>query len=225
MVSLNKMDLFCSWCQQELDNSGCVWGQGRVQERVSLWVCCWESADRNEVLLFFSLTFLLSSTSFYMGFQPSACEFGDNTFGFMLTLNSPSQPCAFVKLFPLLGAFSFRSNWGNALHTSSLYVNFSSSKTCSLYSPLPASFKRDLLLQSCECMPCLVISMAVSACIPSAIHIIPLQGIVCARAALHGTSSIVYVPVFRMERHMPESSGTKHNAYEMHGRPGKATGL
>lgn len=40
------------------------------------------------------------------------------------------------------------STGGNALHTSSLYVNFSSSKTCSDYSPLlPPS--RDLLLQSC----------------------------------------------------------------------------
>ena len=203
----------------------CLGPREGAGESVSLWVCCWESANRNEVLLFFSLTFLPSSTSFYTGFQPSAYEFGDNTFGFMLTLNSPSQPCAFVKLFPLLGAFPFCSNWGNALHTSNLYVNFSSSKTCSHYSPLPASFKRDILLQSCECMPYLVISMAVSARIPSAIRIIPLQGMVCAPAALHWAFSIVYVPVFRMERHMPESSGTKHDACEMHGRPGKARGL
>ena len=115
-----------------------------------------------------------------MEFQPSAYEFGDNTCRFMLTFNSPSQLCAFVKLFPLLGAIPFCSNWGNAFHTSSLYINFSSSKACSHSSPLPASFKRDLLLQSCGCMPCLVISMAVSACIPSAIPIIPLQGTVCA---------------------------------------------
>lgn len=209
-----------------MDNSGCVWGQGRVQERVCLYgSVVGNQQHRNEVLLFFSLTFLPSSRSFYMGFQSSAYEFGDNTFWFMLTLNSPSQLCAFVKLSPLFGAFPFCSYWGNALHTSSLYVNFSSSKTCSDYSPLPASFKRDLLLQSCECMPCLVISMAVSACIPSAIPIIPLQETVCAPSTpTPGTFSIVYVPVFRMERHMPESFGTKHNACEMHGRPGKATG-
>ena len=161
-----------------MDNSGCVWGPGRVQERVCLCgSVVGNQQHRIEVLLFFSLTFL--PYLFIWSFSLQHMNL-DNTCRFMLTFNSPSQLCAFVKLFPLLGAIPFCSNWGNALHTSSLYINFSSSKTCSHSSPLPAFFKRDLLLQSCECMPCLVISMAVPACIPSAIPIIPLQGTVYA---------------------------------------------